>query len=113
MSRRRRTVRYHDWDEVRTEVEQLLAGGYEKGGNWSLGQICNHLAIVMEMAVDGFPKQMPRVVQALFRKLFLNTMVQHKVVKFRAPTPRFAKQDEPIDDEQGGRTPAPSHRTLL
>src|SRR3954467_5912292 len=47
----RRTLRYHSFDEVMPDVERLLAG-HTTVGNWSLAQICRHLATVMRRVVD-------------------------------------------------------------
>ena len=47
----RRTLRYDSFDEVMPDVERLLAG-HTTVGNWSLAQICRHLATVMRRVVD-------------------------------------------------------------
>jgi hypothetical protein len=47
----RRTLQYQSLDEVMPEVERLLAG-HTTVGNWSLAQICRHLATVMRRVVD-------------------------------------------------------------
>ena len=39
-----------------TEAKSLLAKGYVQQGNWSLGQICRHLCLVQDPAIDGYPK---------------------------------------------------------
>src|SRR4051812_40749381 len=47
----RRTLRYDSLDEVMPDVERLLEG-HTTVGNWSLAQICRHLATVMRRVVD-------------------------------------------------------------
>jgi Protein of unknown function (DUF1569) len=47
----RRTLRYQSFDEVMPDVERLLAG-HTTVGNWSLAQICCHLATVARRVVD-------------------------------------------------------------
>jgi len=47
----RRALKYHSLDEVMPDVERLLAG-HTTVGNWSLAQICRHLATVMRRVVD-------------------------------------------------------------
>jgi hypothetical protein len=37
------------------EAHSLLDGGYERLGEWSLGQACAHLSSVMVACIDGFP----------------------------------------------------------
>jgi hypothetical protein len=47
----RRTLHYHSLDEVVPDVERLLAG-HTTVGNWSLAQICRHLATAVRFSVD-------------------------------------------------------------
>jgi hypothetical protein len=42
-------------EEAVEHARSLLASGYERRGQWSLGQICKHLAGTMEMSRRGFP----------------------------------------------------------
>src|SRR5436305_3023412 len=51
MTQGRRTLRYDSLDEVMPEVERLLAG-HTTVGNWSLAQICRHLATTARRVVD-------------------------------------------------------------
>jgi Protein of unknown function (DUF1569) len=47
----RRTLRYESFDEVMPDVERLLLG-HTTVGNWTLAQICRHLAAVLRRHVD-------------------------------------------------------------
>ena len=47
----RRTLRYDSLDDIMPDVERLLAG-HKTVGNWSLAQICRHVATVMRRVVD-------------------------------------------------------------
>jgi hypothetical protein len=47
----RRTLRYDSLDQVMPDVERLLQG-HTTSGNWSLAEICRHLAKSMRLAVD-------------------------------------------------------------
>jgi hypothetical protein len=51
---RRRPVRYQTFDEVLAEAEAAAATGAATTGNWSLGQIFEHIAIALERSIDGF-----------------------------------------------------------
>jgi Protein of unknown function (DUF1569) len=51
MTQGRRTLRFNSLDEVMPEVGRLLEG-HSTLGNWSLAQICRHLATVMRRVVD-------------------------------------------------------------
>ena len=47
----RRPLRYESFDAIMPDVDRLL-GGHTTVGNWSLAQICRHLATVMRRVVD-------------------------------------------------------------
>jgi hypothetical protein len=47
----RRTLHFPDLDEIMPDVDRLL-DGHTTVGNWSLAQICRHLATVMRLVVD-------------------------------------------------------------
>jgi hypothetical protein len=54
----RRKLTITSLDQVMPEVDRLLEG-YTKDGNWSLGQVCNHLSAMVVCSMDGFPEQLP------------------------------------------------------
>ncbi len=47
----RRELSISRLEDVLADVDQLLAG-YHRVGEWSLGQICNHLATALNNAID-------------------------------------------------------------
>ncbi len=47
----RRTIRFASLDEIMPDVERLRQG-HVTVGNWSLAQICGHLASVLRLTVD-------------------------------------------------------------
>ncbi len=54
----RRSLQFGELEQVLAEVDSLLAKGYEKSGNWSLGQICWHMRSTMESNMNGYPNWM-------------------------------------------------------
>ena len=55
----RRTLEFARLDDVMPEVDRLLAG-HTTVGNWSLGQICNHLSRPRSgSSVEGFGVKAP------------------------------------------------------
>ena len=46
-----RVVRFNTGDDVAAEVDRLRANGYRRHGNWTLPQICRHLAVSSEGAL--------------------------------------------------------------
>lgn len=97
----RRTLRFPDYDAVLAEAESLLAGGYDRVGQWSLGQVCQHLAIVLERSLDGFPSLLPWPVQKLARWLVLGRLLRREVLRRRYPAPAYLQPPVEADDAAG------------
>ncbi len=56
------------------EVDRLLGGEYALVGNWSLGQICNHLTDSITFSVEGYPALAPWILRrtigpVIFRRI--------------------------------------------
>src|SRR5262249_51213147 len=62
VSRGRRRLAFANLDEVMPDVERLLAG-HVTVGLWTLGQVCNHLALAFRLSMDGFPVKSPWLVR--------------------------------------------------
>jgi hypothetical protein len=70
----RRRVRYASLDEVVTDAERAVSANSATTGNWSLGQILEHLATANEKTIDGFGFSAPwpiRTVGPFFKKRVL------------------------------------------
>ena len=65
----RRTLRFANLDEVMAEVDRLLRGPHVAVGNWSLGQMCGHLAGAIRASVEGIPFKAPWIVRKTVGKL--------------------------------------------
>lgn len=57
------------------DVERLL-GGYSAAGRWGLGQVCRHLAPIIDGSIDGFPKQAPWLVRMVARPVVLPRLLR-------------------------------------
>ena len=53
-----RQLQFNNLEAAVDEARQLLASGYVRHGNWSLGQICRHLVLVQDYAIGGYPAWM-------------------------------------------------------
>jgi hypothetical protein len=60
--RGRRDLSFSRLDEVMPDVDRLMAG-YRRVGNWSLGQMCNHLSNALSHTIEGFPVRAPWIVR--------------------------------------------------
>lgn len=97
----RRTVRYPDFDAVLADVDGLLAGGYDRGGRWTLGQMGHHLATVIEMSMDGFPSAFPAPFRLLARWLVLGRILRHQRFGAGYAAPKYMEPPENPDDRAG------------
>jgi hypothetical protein len=72
----RREIRYRNHDEVLADAERLAATGYRQLGNWSLGQVAQHLAKAMTTALDGWKELPAWPIRVLARLLFKDKAVR-------------------------------------
>ncbi len=98
----RRKLCFSSLDELSAEVDRLAASPVHCLGNWSLGQNCRHLAMVMNQSIDGFKFKAPwflGLLAPLFKNRFLNKgfpaggQFPDSAKKYLAP--------DPIDDAAG------------
>jgi hypothetical protein len=73
----RRSLDFHSFDEVIADLDRLQTG-YEKGGNWSLGQICNHIGIFVRGSMDGFTTPRPPLFVRLIGPLLVRRMLKKR-----------------------------------
>lgn len=70
----RRDLRLSSMEELRSELDRIQAahdaGTLSHTGNWSPGQVLEHLAIFMECAFEGFPSRAPFFVRWIAIPLF-------------------------------------------
>lgn len=59
MTAKRRTVRYSTLDEFLADAEQILSAPHQTIGEWTAGQILEHLARTMNASIDGFGMKAP------------------------------------------------------
>ena len=74
----RRTVSYQSFDDLLEDAEAMAHGVVQTLGNWSLGQIFQHLASALESSIDGFSFKAPlhvRLVAPFLKKRFLKKPV--------------------------------------
>jgi len=70
----RRQLRFSSYEDILDDVHQLASAPTQSLGNWSLGQICQHLASAMDMATDGppfYPAWYVRLVAPMLKNRFL------------------------------------------
>ena len=53
-----RKLQFESLNAAGLDARMLLTSGYERHGQWSLGQVCRHLVLVQNPSVDGYPTWM-------------------------------------------------------
>ena len=71
----RRPLAFASLDRVMPDVDRLLEG-HTTVGDWSLGQICNHLTQSLTWTVEGFPKLTPWFVRKTIGPLLLRRILR-------------------------------------
>jgi hypothetical protein len=93
----RRDLRFNTLDQVMPDVDRLLAG-YEALGNWSLGQVCSHLARTVVDSVEGFPGRLPWVIRATFGRWTRNRILTSETIPEGVWLPEAARPKPNLDD---------------
>ncbi len=96
----RRTLDFHSYDEMLADVRMLAATPHRQLGNWSLGEVCQHLAKTIDGSLDGSQARAPwmlRMVGPFIKKRFLSRPMSPG---FTAP-PAFGLLPDPTADADG------------
>lgn len=71
----RRTIRYNSLAEILDDAERLASGKFRTLGNWSFGQILEHMARSMNCSIDGFGFQAPWFARKLIAPFVKNSFM--------------------------------------
>jgi hypothetical protein len=98
-----RKLDFRSFADVTAELNRLLAYGYTKHGNWTLGQTCAHLAIFIEGSLEGFKG--PRVpwYTRMLAPLFVRWTLKHRRMPAWASTPKECEPPPAVDDQKDVR----------
>ena len=98
----RRKVNYQSLAELQADAERLASNGARPLGNWSAGQIYQHLANALNGSIDGLPGTFPwyiKVMARLFKKRFISGPMP---AGLKVPRDLAEKvMPEPISTEEG------------
>jgi len=108
-AQKKRTLKFSDFDEMMADVRTLLDQGYIRHGNWTLGQVCSHVADWMRFPLDGFPRApLPIRVMMWVMKKTVGPGMKRKILAhgFQGgmPTaPETIPQPDEVTDGQGAQ----------
>lgn len=98
----RRKLDLRDLDAVLADVRQLASDGYERVGDWTLGQICEHCARPMDSCIDGFPVQLNVFIRVVGRWLIKPRMFKSRSIPAGLKAPGVFTEDlGSVDDAAG------------
>ena len=94
-----RSLQFENLDAAVDDARGLLASGYTRHGNWSLGQICRHLVLVQDPSIDGYPAWMSLFapLRPLKRRWLLPKLVGPDSLPVIRTAPTFMPPDN-LDD---------------
>jgi hypothetical protein len=95
--RERRALTFTRLDEVMPDVDRLLAG-HQTVGNWSLGQICNHLTAALLGSVEGFDFGVPWFLRLTLGRLAKRQILRSGRVRAGVKLPERALPRPGLDD---------------
>lgn len=84
----RRMLDFATVSEAIADARRLAEVGYDRAGQWTLAQACDHLSKFMRYSLDGFPRRfLPWPLNSLARMMLLNerTMGRPMPSGMRAP----------------------------
>jgi hypothetical protein len=99
----RRKLAFRSLEDVLAEAERLARDPARTLGNWSIGQILDHLAAWMEFSIDGVPARVPWLVR-LFARPFRSWVLRRPMpAGFRWPeeTAKRVCPQRPVSVEEG------------
>jgi hypothetical protein len=96
-----RTLTFQSANDVIDEIERLKMSGYQRLGNWSLTQICEHLDKTIQIGLRGSEFRLPWILRATMGKWILTWALRNnRMPNFRvnAPKPLLPKPNSGNDD---------------
>ena len=97
----RRQVSYQTLDDLVADAERLSAAGAPTTGNWSRGQIFEHVALIMDMTVDGFAFTLNPIVRFFAKTLFFKRFLKNGMPSGFKPSKSVQQKVVPDEtDEQ-------------
>ncbi len=92
----RRKVTISTLDQVMPEIDRLMEG-HETVGNWTLGQVCNHLAATFVYSIEGFPGQAPWLLRVTLGKIIWKKIRRERGMKAGIKVPERYQPKPDLD----------------
>jgi hypothetical protein len=93
----RRNLSFDSLDRVMPDVDRLLEG-HKTVGNWTLGQICNHLAGAVRFSVEGMPFRFPWIMRVAVAPMVKGSLFRTGKMREGIKLPARALPKPGLDD---------------
>lgn len=100
----RRQLDFANLDQLTAELARLRDTGYTPGGNWTLGQTCDHLAIFFRGSLEGFSQRVPWPIRVTVGKLILRSIFKNRGMREGVKVPESLLPGDPGDDAESVET---------
>ena len=98
----RRELHYSNLNDIITDAESLASGEYRTSGNWTFGQILEHLAMAMDCSIDGFGFKAPWLVRTFVAPVIKNRVFSKPMpAGFKLPAKASRLQPGDVTVEEG------------
>ncbi len=84
----RRRLDFRHFAQVAEDLDRLHALGYTRSGRWDLAQICEHLAVFMEMSLTGFRFRFPWPMRVMGRSVLRQLTLWRRSIPTGFSAPR-------------------------
>jgi len=88
-------LHFNSFDELLADLEKLHTSGWEKSGQWSLAQVCDHLARGMNCMLDGGMPYIPGPFRWIARAMVRRMVRKQKYPSLKVSAPKAMK---PVPD---------------
>jgi hypothetical protein len=94
----RRKLAFQDLDQLVAELQRLCQHGYRPAGQWSLSQICDHLAIFVRGSLSEFKTLLPWPIRFFVGKPLLRKILRNRSMHPGTRVPAVLLPGKPRDD---------------
>ncbi len=94
----RRQLDIDSYDAIIAELDRLEQAGYQRAGNWSLGQVCKHLSYYLRGSLEGYSFMLPWIVRKLIGRPMLKRILTSRSMKAGSRTIPGSVFEPPEDE---------------
>ncbi len=96
----RRTLHFDNYQQILDDARYLASRPHRQLGNWSLGQVCDHLAKTIDMSLDGSQARFPWLLRMIGPFLLGRLLTRPMSAGFTAP-PSAGITPDPQETQAG------------